>query len=257
MSSLSLDWFYLPLSHFELAYVLAIVFIAGVVRGLAGFGFSALCFFSLAPILDAQVIVPLMFVLEVMASLHLLPKVCRNVPWRWVIILCIGTMVGTPLGVVGLQHWQSDMVRGLAGAGVLVACFALWNQWHFKPANSVGWLLLAGAVVGFVNGLASIGGLVVAVYMMSSKMSHVVMRAGLIMFFLVTDIYGLAWFHSQDLLAPEFPSLMFVMMPVMLVANQIGSVLFDRIDALAMRRVTLSLLSALASIALYSGLSNL
>ncbi|MDC1509861.1 sulfite exporter TauE/SafE family protein [Oceanospirillaceae bacterium] len=257
MESINLNWFYLPLSSFELAYVLSIVFFAGVVRGVAGFGFSALCFFALAPIFNAQTIVPLMFVMELMASLHLFPKVWRHIPWRWMIILSVGTLVGTPLGVIGLQHWQSDMVRGLAGAGVLVACFALWNQWHFKSANSVGWLLLAGAVVGFVNGLASIGGLVVAVYMMSSKMSHVVMRAGLIMFFLVTDLYGLAWFHGQDLLAPEVPSLLLVMMPVMLVGNQIGSVLFDRIDALAMRRVTLSLLSALASIALYSALSNL
>ena len=213
MESINLNWFYLPLSSFELAYVLSIVFFAGVVRGVAGFGFSALCFFALAPIFNAQTIVPLMFVMELMASLHLLPKVWRHIPWRWMIILSVGTLVGTPLGVIGL--------------------------------------------VGFVNGLASIGGLVVAVYMMSSKMSHVVMRAGLIMFFLVTDLYGLAWFHGQDLLAPEVPSLLLVMMPVMLVGNQIGSVLFDRIDALAMRRVTLSLLSALASIALYSALSNL
>ena len=45
MDSLKLlDWFYLPLTSLELAYTLSIVFIAGVVRGLAGFGFSALCF---------------------------------------------------------------------------------------------------------------------------------------------------------------------------------------------------------------------
>jgi len=250
MESINLNWFYLPLSSFELAYVLSIVFFAGVVRGVAGFGFSALCFFSLAPIFDAQTIVPLMFVMEFMASVHLLPKVWRHIPWRWVLILCAGTLVGTPLGVVALQYWQSDLVRGLAGGGVLIACFALLKQFHFKSANSLTWLLIAGTVVGFVNGLASIGGLVVAVYMMSSKMSHVVMRAALIMFFLLTDVYGLSWFYGEGLIDPMVPSLLLVMMPVMLVGNQIGSMLFDRIEARTMRKVTLSLLSTLASIAL-------
>ena len=131
MDGISLDWFYLPLSTLELVYALSIVFVAGVVRGLAGFGFSALCFFSLAPIFSAQTIVPLMFVMEVMASLHLLPKVWRQIPWRWVGVLFVGTSVGMPLGVMALQYWQSDWVRGLAGAGVLIACLALWRKWHF------------------------------------------------------------------------------------------------------------------------------
>lgn len=254
MDNINLDWFYLPISSLELAYVLSIVFFAGVVRGVAGFGFSALCFFSLAPIFNAQIIVPLMFVMEFMASVHLLPKIWRHIPWRWILILCFGTLIGTPLGVIGLQHWQSDLVRGIAGGGVLIACFALLKQFHFKSANAFIWLLVAGTVVGFVNGLASIGGLVVAVYMMSSKMSHVIMRAALIMFFLLTDVYGLSWFYAQGMVTPMVPSLLLVMMPVMLIGNQIGSVLFDRIDAVTMRKLTLSLLSTLASIALVTSI---
>jgi len=254
MDSVSLDWFYLPLSSLQLAYALVIVFIAGVVRGLAGFGFSALCFFALAPIFSAQTIVPLMFVMEVMASLHLLPKVWRQIPWRWVIILFLGSMIGTPLGVIALQYWQSDLVRGLAGGGVLIACVALWRQWHFNAAESLLWLVIAGLVAGFVNGLASIGGLVVAVYMMSSNMPHAAMRAALILFFLLTDVYGLSWFQGYDLVSPNLPSLLLVLMPIMLLGNQMGYLLFDRIDAGLMRKFTLVLLSALAAIAVISSL---
>ena len=255
MDSVSLDWFYLPLSTPQLVYVLSIVFIAGVVRGLSGFGFSALCFFALAPIFSAQTIVPLMFAMEAMASLHLLPKVWRQIPWRWVIILCLGSMIGTPLGVIALQYWQSDLVRGLAGAGVLIACVALWRQWHFNAAQSLVWLIIAGTISGFVNGLASIGGLVVAVYMMSSNMPLIAMRAGLILFFLIVDIYGLFWLNGHNLVSPNLPSLLLVMMPVLLVGNQIGYLLFDRIDAGLMRKFTLVLLSSLATIALVSALS--
>ena len=256
MHDISLDWFYLPLSTLELVYALSIVLIAGVVRGLAGFGFSALCFFALAPIFSAQTIVPLMFVMEAMASLHLLPKVWRQIPWRWVGVLFIGTSVGIPLGVIALQHWQSDLVRGLAGAGVLLACLALWRKWHFKSAESLIWLVIAGLVSGFVNGLASIGGLVVAVYMLSSNMPLTAMRAGLIIFFLFTDVYGLFWLNGHNLVSPDLPSLLLVMMPVMLIGNQLGYSLFSRIDIDVMRKFTLALLSGLATIALYSALSS-
>ena len=254
MDSLNLAWFDLTLSSLELAYALGIVFIAGVVRGLAGFGFSALCFFALAPVLSAQVIVPLMFVMEMLASLHLLPKVWRHIPWLWVMILCTGIMLGTPLGVFALQYWQPDLVRGLAGSGVLMASFALWREWQFKAAQSLALLVIVGFVAGFLNGLASIGGLVVAVYMMSSNMPITAMRAGLILFFLLTDAYGLSWFHGQGLVSPSLPSLLLVMVPAMLAGNQMGATLFNHMDLMLSRKLTLGLLSLLATIALFSAL---
>ena len=254
MGSVNLDWFYLPLSTLELVYALGIVLFAGVIRGLAGFGFSALCFLALAPILSALTIVPLMFVMEVMASLHLLPKVWHKIPWRWVMVLCLGILFGTPLGVLALQYWQSDLVRGVAGSGVLIACFALWREWQFKAAESIKWLVIVGVLAGFLNGLATIGGLVVAAYMLSSKMPLVAMRAGLILFFLLTDLYGFAWFQINDLAAPYLPSLLLVMLPTMLVGNHLGARLFNQIDMRVMRQCTLALLSGLAATALLTAL---
>mgnify|MGYP006154715047 CR=1 FL=1 len=44
------------------------------------------------------------------------------------------------------------------------------------------------------------------------------------------------------------------MMTVMLVANQLGNSLFNKIDITLMRKFTLALLSSLAAIALYSSM---
>ena len=254
MVSVHLDWFYLPLSSLELVYALGIIFFAGVIRGLAGFGFSAMCFFALSPILSALTIVPLMFVMEVMASLHLLPKVWHKIPWRWVMVLCLGILFGTPLGVLALQYWQADLVRSVAGSGVLIACFALWRDWQFKAAESCTWLVIVGVLAGFLNGLATIGGLVVAAYMLSSQMPLVAMRAGLILFFLLTDLYGFAWLQINDIASPHLPSLLLVMLPAMLAGNHLGAQLFNQINMRVMRQYTLALLSGLAATALFSAL---
>jgi hypothetical protein len=66
------DW--LPAPGPQLAYAMAIVLLAGIVRGFAGFGFSALTWRGCRCSSPAQV-VPAVFVLEVVASLTLLPSV--------------------------------------------------------------------------------------------------------------------------------------------------------------------------------------
>ena len=53
----------------------AVVLFAGFVRGLTGFGFSALCVSCLSVFLPPAQVVPALFVLEILASLSLL-KTC-------------------------------------------------------------------------------------------------------------------------------------------------------------------------------------
>lgn len=66
-----------------LAFAWAVVFAAGIVRGFAGFGFSALCVAGLSLFLPPAQVVPPVFMLEVLASVTLLRGALRDVDWRW------------------------------------------------------------------------------------------------------------------------------------------------------------------------------
>jgi len=61
-----------------LGYAVACIFFAAVVRGYSGFGFSLLAITSLSLLLPPVQIVPSIFLMEVVASLHLLPGVCAT-----------------------------------------------------------------------------------------------------------------------------------------------------------------------------------
>ena len=80
------------------------------------------------------------------------------------------------------------------------------------------------------------------------------MRAGLILFFLLTDLYGFAWLQINDLASPHLPSLLLVMLPTMLAGNHLGAQLFNQVDMRVMRQYTLVLLSGLAATGLFSAL---
>ena len=85
-------------------YAVACIFGAAVIRGYSGFGFSLLAILSLSLLLPPAQIVPSIFMMEVAASLHLLPGVWRDVHWRSLSWLALGCLVGTPVGVYALAH---------------------------------------------------------------------------------------------------------------------------------------------------------
>ena len=61
-----------------LAYAAVCIFFAAIVRGYSGFGFSLLAITSISLVLPPVQIVPSIFLMEVTASVHLLPQVCGS-----------------------------------------------------------------------------------------------------------------------------------------------------------------------------------
>ena len=95
---------------------LCVVFAAGIVRGFAGFGFSALCVAGLSLFMPPAVVVPPVFALEVLASLTLLRSAWKHVDWGWLGWLVVGNALCIPLGVALLAYVDETGLRLLIGA---------------------------------------------------------------------------------------------------------------------------------------------
>ena len=59
-----------------------LIFLAAIVRGYSGFGFSLLAITSLSLIHPLTLVIPAVFMMEIAASIHMLPSVWREVHWR-------------------------------------------------------------------------------------------------------------------------------------------------------------------------------
>ncbi len=181
---------------------MGVVFAAGVVRGFSGFGFSALCVAALSLFLPPALVVPPIFVLEIVASLSLLRGAWADAQWRWLLWLALGNAVFIPLGIAVLA-WVSELhVRLLIGAMLLGVALALRSGWRIalEPTPGVG--LTAGVVSGFFNGVAAVGGMAVAVLFSAANVQPAVMRATMIVFLLWTDVYSLGWAAALSALVP-------------------------------------------------------
>lgn len=182
-----------PLPIHLLIVSLLVVFAAGIVRGFAGFGFSALCVAGLSLFVPPAQVVPPIFVLEVLASLTLLHGALKDADWPWLSWLALGNALFIPLGVALLAFVPEVPLRLLIGALLLAAAVLLRSGLRLTliPTRTVR--LVVGLVSGFINGVAAIGGIAVAVLLSTAQMAPVTMRATMILLFLFTDLYALAW----------------------------------------------------------------
>ena len=151
-----------------LALASGFIFLAAIVRGYSGFGFSLLSITALSLILTPAQVIPAIFLLEVAASLHLLPSIWKDVHWGSLTFLMLGALIGTPIGVYALANVpQAQMTLALA-CFVLLATFLLWRGFSLKTMPSRPATLAVGTATGLANGAFGMGGPPVVLFYFAS-----------------------------------------------------------------------------------------
>ncbi len=244
MFGLQLD---LPL--WQLLPAIAIILGAAVLRGYSGFGFSSLTVTSLALFMPPKMVVPTIFMLEIAASVHLLPGVFRQVDRKLLGQLLVGTLICTPIGVWLLTHLPEAHTRLMICLMVLSCAILLLLGLEQKNANP-RLPMATGFVSGLANGAAAIGGLPVVLMMLYTQMSPIATRATLVAFFAFTDIYALIWTGHQDLLTDDVITLGIVFLVPMVIGLSVGRFLFKRSGQKSFRNLALVLLISVSVIGL-------
>ena len=229
-----------------LLYAVACIFGAAVVRGYSGFGFSLLAIISLSLLLPPAEIVPSIFMMEVAASLHLLPGVWTDIHWRALFWLTVGCLVGTPFGVYALAHVPPAPMTLALAVFVLIAAILLARGYALKTLPGPAATFATGTASGLFNGSFGIGGPPVILFFFSSPAGAAAGRASMIAFFLITDVTGLAWQGWNGLLSLTTLWRALVFLPALTAGIWLGNRGFKQADPVDFRRWVLRLLMLLA-----------
>jgi uncharacterized protein len=234
-----MDW--LPL-----AYACFCIFCAAIVRGFSGFGFSLLAISALSLVYTPAQIVPSIFMLEIAASIHLLPSIWKQVHWRSLLPLTLGCLIATPLGVYFLANVPARPMQLALSIFVLVATALLWKGYALKTMPGTLTSTAAGAASGLANGAFGIGGPPVVLFYFSSPAGGIAGRASLIAFFLITDVIGLANQSFYGLVTWEALWQTLIYLPALLAGVWIGNSSFKSTNPEKFKKAVLALLAVLA-----------
>ncbi len=228
------------------AYGIVCVLLAAIVRGYSGFGFSMLAVISLSLLLPPAEIVPTILMLEVAASIHLLPKIWKEVHWRSVGWLLAGCIVATPLGTWLLASMPAAPMQLALSICVLAAAALLARGFSLKAAPGSAATFGTGMVSGVLNGSFGIGGPPVILFYFSTPAAMEVSRASVIAYFLGTDVAGLGFLGLEGLVTWDSLVRFGLFLPALLVGVAIGHRGFKGADQAAFRCWVLRLLMALS-----------
>lgn len=227
-----------------------VVLAAAIIRGYSGFGFSMITVVCLSQVLSPIEVVPLILLLEVMASLWLLPRVWRRIHWQSLTWLSVGVVIGTPLGVYLLAHVSPRPMRAAIALVVMAMVFCLWRGLAFQRMPGRNQTTTVGMVSGILNGAMTIGGPPVILFYFSTPAGAAVSRASLIAYFLATDLLAFGLALTQGLVTTDTLRRGAILGLPLLVGLVVGSRFFNQSQADAFRRKILVLLTVLAGFAL-------
>jgi uncharacterized membrane protein YfcA len=223
-----------------------VAFIAGMVRGFAGFGAAMVMTPVFSALYGPAVGVPLCLLLEIVVVLPLLPGVVRLVEWRRIGLLLLAAAVGVPVGNLVLTRSEPEPMRWAISAIVLGAVILLTSGWHFSGRPRTATTLAAGVSSGFLNGLSGMAGPPIAFYYLAGDTPAAHVRANLTTYFVFVDLLAIAAFTSRGLVGWNTGVQALLLTPAVILGGLLGSRLFPLASEGFYRRLALVLLVGVA-----------
>jgi hypothetical protein len=233
------DWELLALSS-------AAIFLAAIVRGFSGFGFSLLSITAISLILPVAQIVPSIFLLEIAASINLIPSIWRQIHWSSLTWLMVGYVIGLPVGGYALIHAPQAPAQIVLGIFVIGTAILMLRGFHLAKTPGAPASTATGVASGVLNGAFGIGGPPVVLFYFSTPGAAAIGRASIIFFFLFTDLLGVGYFATQGIVTTQSFIQSALWLPALLVGVWLGAHGFKRMNEQAFRRWVLMILIALA-----------
>ena len=190
----------ISLSLLEFIFFTLVILLASCVRGFSGFGFSASSVSLLSFIMPAKEIVPIILLLEIVASFFMIPSIINKINWRFVLFLLFGVIIGTPIGVRLLASLDPNLMHLIISLTVLIFAYLLLKGYKNKKLNHNVSKFFVGGIAGTVNGFGTLAGLPIALYFLIIAAEPAVIRASLAALFFFTDAYALVLGYFNDII---------------------------------------------------------
>ncbi len=221
---------------------MAIAAVAGVIRGITGFGGSMIMTPPLALLFGPQLAVTVVLLLEAFAAAPMMRDAASKATWRLMAPMSLAACVTVPLGGYVLVHADQDVLRRAIAAIVFIFALLLLKGARYTGARGLRTSVALGAFSGIMLGATGIGGPPVILYLLSGPDPVQVTRANLTLYVVLISIAGLAMLASRGLLNAASVATTLLLAPGFFVGVIVGGRVFMRFSDRRFRQFTLVLL---------------
>ena len=213
MSSALIPAFAAPFFDDRLAIAAAITFAAGFIRGFSGFGAGMVYVPLIGALYGPRFAVVTILLIDFICSIPFLIPALPHVRWRETMPLIIAAAITIPLGTMALLYIDPVPLRWAIAALIVIFVLLLASGWRYHGAPKLPITLGVGAVSGVLGGATQIPGPPVIIYWLGGAISAAAVRANLIAYFALFDLFSIVVYGWSGLLTNDvfvFGLLMFV-----------------------------------------------
>jgi uncharacterized membrane protein YfcA len=233
-----------------LVAAVVIAAVAGVVRGITGFGGAMVMSPPLALLLGPWLAVPVALLLESLVALPMVVQTRRLVRWRVLAPICIAAALTVPLGVHVLVTSDPQLVRRAIAAIVIVFALLLLRGWRYAGAQRVSTSAGLGALSGAMLGATSVGAPPVILYLLSGPDPVETTRANLTLYLVISSAAGLVMLWLRGVLGLQAASTALLLAPGYYGGLALGVRLFPYFSDTRFRQFALLLLIGVSTVIL-------
>jgi len=232
-------------------FILAVtVFVAGVARGLSGFGTGMIVAPVAAALYGPKVALVALVIMDSLPTIPVTIPVLKIARWREVLPVAAGIAALLPLGVYILKVGDEVMLRWTISAAILLCAALLWSGWRYLGRRTMPLSFAVGGIAGVLSGIASIPGPPIIFYWMAAELPAVIMRANLLTVFVLGESLSLVNLWAAGLLVGPAVMLGITQAIPYFVGLMIGWKLHTRASDEFYRRMTFILIVLAAVLAL-------
>jgi uncharacterized membrane protein YfcA len=210
------------LSLVQLTLAALIIVVAYFVRGIAGFGSGLIAIPLLANMLPLSVVVPLVGLLDYLASTSHGVKHRQSISWGDIFPLLPFTLAGVLTALYLFHTVDADLLRkALGGFIVLYAFYTLLSSgpgFHGRR----WWAIPAGTFGGLVGTLFGTGGPFYVIYMGLRHLDKTAFRATIATVFLLDGASRIVGYFFSGFYTGETMYLLAAALPIMIIGMYIG-----------------------------------
>ena len=219
--------------------VVVIVILAGLMRGITGFGGAMLMAPPLSFLIGPVVTVVTALILESAAALVMFPDALPKINKRVLSFLILPAFITVPIGGYLLVTLDPLIVRKAIAAVVVVFSLGLLIGVRYSGQPRPTTSLLLGSVVGVLLGATSVGAPPVILYLLSGPDPQAVTRANLTVFVTAISVAGLVMLVFAGAITAKIALSAFLLCIPYMAATWCGGKLFGRLSEAVVRRLAL------------------
>ena len=227
-----------------------IILIAYLVRGICGFGSGLIAIPILSLMIPLKVAVPLVVMLDYLASAGQGASLRQSIQWREIGRLIIPALIGVSAGLLVFHKVDAELLTRFLGGFVLL--YALYSLWGPEMPKVSGWWALPAAFSGGAIGtLFGTGGPFYVTYLKARQLDKTVFRATFASIFLLDGAARVTGYLGTSVIDIQLLLLLAMSLPVMILGMYLGGKIHTSLSAeIFTRSISILLLASGASLML-------